>query len=499
MSTGGSGFVLFLSDGRLTCLSVCATLNSFAPRRGDSMRMKRGVIPSMSSHARRMTEGPIWKHIVVFALPVFLGSLFQQMYNVVDSLVVGNFLGSEALAAVGSSSSQIFLLTGLFQGIFIGAGVVVSRYWGAQDDESVSLAVHTSVAFGILAGLILTVVGVTCAPVILRWMGTPAEVLPLSLTYFRVYFGGVLSVVMYNTANGIFNALGDSRHPLYYLIVSSILNVALDLLFVGWLGFGVAGAAVATVISQSVSALLGLYRLSQATEAYRIRPSRIRLNLGMTRQILRMGIPSGVQNSIISLANLVVQSHINAFGALAMAGCGAYTKIEGFGFLPITSFAIAMTTFIGQNLGAKQYDRAKKGAAFGIVSCMLLAELVGVGINVFAPRLIGLFDQNPDVIAVGVTQARTVTLFYFLLACSHGIAGVLRGAGRAIIPMLVMLVCWCLIRVSYITIVTPIVGNIQSIFWAYPLTWTLSSICFLVYLFKADWVHAYAKAHPENA
>ena len=260
----------------------------------------------MSSHALRMTEGPIWKHIVVFALPVFLGSLFQQMYNVVDSLVVGNFLGSEALAAVGSSSSLIFLLTGLFQCIFIGAGVVVSRYWGALDDENVSLAVHTSVAFGILAGLILTVLGVACAPVILRWMGTPAEVLPLSLTYFRVYFGGVLSVVMYNTANGIFNALGDSRHPLYYLIISSILNVALDLLFVGLLGFGVAGAAVATVISQSVSALLGLYRLSQATEAYRIRPSRIRLNLGMTRQILRMGIPSGVQNSIISLANLVV-------------------------------------------------------------------------------------------------------------------------------------------------------------------------------------------------
>lgn len=444
----------------------------------------------MKDHARRMTEGPIWKHILFFALPIFWGSLFQQMYNVVDSLVVGNALGSEALAAVGSSSSLIFLMTGLFQGTFIGAGVVVSRYWGAQDDEYVSMAVHTAVAFAMLSGLTLTALGIVFAPVILRWMGTPEDVLPLSLTYFRFYFSGVLATVMYNSTNGIFNAVGDSRHPLYYLIISSITNVVLDLLFVCVFGFGVAGAAVATVISQAVSALLGLIRLSRSRECFRLIPSKIRLHGDMLRQILRMGIPSGVQNSIISLANLVVQSHINAFGALAMAGCGAYSKIEGFGFLPITSFSMAMTTFIGQNLGAGEHRRARQGARFGVLSCLVLAELVGVGINLLAPTLISAFDANPEVVAFGVMQARTVTLFYFLLAFSHGISGVLRGAGRAVVPMMVMLVCWCLIRVSYIVLVTPLAGTIRAVFWAYPLTWCLSTVCFAVYYLKVDWTRA---------
>ena len=441
----------------------------------------------MKDHARRMTEGPIWKHILFFALPIFWGSLFQQLYNVVDSLVVGNALGSEALAAVGSSGSLIFLMTGLFQGTFMGAGVVVSRYWGAQEDEDVSQAVHTAVAFALLSGLTLTVLGIVFAPTVLRWMGTPEDVMPLSLTYFRFYFSGVLATVMYNSTNGIFNAVGDSRHPLYYLIISSVTNVVLDLLFVCVFGFGVAGAAVATVISQAVSAALGLIRLSRSDKCFRLIPSKIRLHGDMLRQILRLGIPSGIQNSIISLANLVVQSHINAFGALAMAGCGAYAKIEGFGFLPITSFSMAMTTFVGQNLGAGEQRRARQGARFGVLSCLLLAELIGVGINLLSPVLIRAFDANPEVVAYGVLQARTVTLFYFLLAFSHGISGVLRGAGRAVVPMTVMLVCWCLIRVSYIVFITPLAGTIRAVFWAYPLTWGLSSICFAIYYFRADW------------
>ena len=449
----------------------------------------------MASHARRMTEGSIPRHIISFALPLFFGNLFQQLYNVIDSLVVGNFLGSEALAAVGSSANMIFLMTGLFHGVFIGAGVVVSRYYGARDQENLSLAVHTTVAFGIIAGLLLTVGGITLAPVILRWMGTPDSVLPLSISYFRVYFCGALASVLYSTFNGIFNAVGDSKHPLYYLIISSLLNVVLDLLFVGGFGWGVSGAAFATVLSQATSAMLGLIRLIRVQDVFRLMPRRIRLNLSMLRQILHMGVPAGIQNSITSLANLVVQSHINAFGALAMAGCGAYSKIEGFAFLPITSFSMATTTFVGQNLGAEKHARARKGAAFGVLSCVILAELIGIGIYTFSPVLISFFDRNPEVIAFGVSQARTVTLFYFLLAISHGIAGVLRGAGRSIIPMFVMMICWCLIRVSYIVVATPIIGTIQSIFWAYPLTWSLSSICFLTYFFKSDWVHAYSKSN----
>ncbi len=441
-----------------------------------------------------MTEGSAWRHIVRFALPVLWGNLFQQLYNVVDSLVVGNVLGSEALAAVGSSGSLIFLLVGLFSGIFTGASVVISRSYGARDEASLRTAVHTTVAFGVTAGVIITAVGVALSPQMLMWMGTPQNVLPKSIAYFRTYFSGVVFVVLYNTAAGIFQAVGDSRHPLYYLILSSVLNVALDVLFVAGFHMDVEGAALATVISQAVSAGLGLYRLCHTTGAYRVWPRRVRFDGFMLKQLLVMGLPSGLQNSIISIANVVVQSSINLYGAMAMAGCGSYSKIEGFAFLPISSFALALSTFVGQNLGAGEHARARRGARFGILCCMVLAQLVGVVINLCAPALIALFNADPQVIAYGVLQARTVTLFYFLLAFSHAVAGVMRGAGRAIVPMVVMLVCWCLIRVSYIMLVARASGNIQMVFWAYPLTWSLSSILFFFYYVKADWPH-YLEQH----
>lgn len=443
----------------------------------------------MPQRSTLMTEGSAWKHIVRFAFPLFLGNLFQQLYNVVDSLVVGNFLGADALAAVGSSSNIIFLLVGLFNGIFTGASVVISRLFGARDEAGVSRAVHTTVAFGLVSGAIMTVLGVCLVPQILVWMGTPESVMPNSVLYFRIYFFGVIFVVLYNTANGIFQAVGDSRHPLYYLILSSFINVVLDLLFVAGFGMGVDGAAYATVISQAVSAILGLRRLMHTTGCFRIFPRRVRFHLPMLRQVLSMGIPSGIQNSIISIANVVVQSSINLYGATAMAGCGAYAKIGDFAFLPITSFALALSTFVGQNLGAKQYDRARQGARFGILTSMVLAEIIGVLIYTFAPFLVGLFGSDPQVIAYGTLQARTITLFYFLLSFSHAVSGVMRGAGRAVVPMLVMMVCWCIIRVAYITLIARASGHIQLVFWAYPITWTLSSLCFFFYYVKADWPH----------
>ncbi len=440
-----------------------------------------------------MTEGPIWKKIVLFALPIMWGNLFQQLYNIVDSLIVGNFLGKDALAAVSSSGSIIFLLVGLFSGIFIGAGVVISRYYGAKDYKNMSLAIHTSIAFALISGVILTVVGILLVPLLLQLMKTPESVLPNSILYFRIYFGGVMAVILYNTSSGIFQAVGDSKHPLYYLIISSITNVVLDLLFVAVLDMGIAGAGYATVISQCISALLGFIRLSRLDTVYRVNWHKITLNPAMLKQILSMGIPSGLQNSIISIANIVVQSNINAFGAMAVAGCGAYSRIEGFGFLPITSFALSMTTFIGQNLGAKKYDRAKKGSIFGIFATTILAELVGLLIYWLAPLLISGFSRVPEVIEYGTLQARTVALFYFLLAFSHCIAGILRGAGRSLIPMLVMLLCWCIIRITYVSIITQFVLGIKVVFWAYPITWTLSSLCFLLYYLKADWLHYYDK------
>ncbi|MDD6176069.1 MAG: MATE family efflux transporter [Firmicutes bacterium] len=452
----------------------------------------------MEQSSTRMTQGSVRKTIVRFALPVFWGNLFQQLYNVVDSLVVGNYLGSDALAAVGSSGSLIFLLVGLFSGIFVGAGVVISRYYGAKDDERVAKAIHTTVAFALAAGALLTAAGVFLTPQILRLMDTPDSVLPNSILYFRIYFAGIMSVVLYNTASGIFQAVGDSRHPLYYLIISSGLNIALDLLFVAVFRWGIGGAALATVFSQSVSAFLGFFRLCRIRTEYRVVPKKIRFHGDMLKQVLQMGIPSGLQNSVIALANLVVQSNINAFGAKAVAGCGAYAKIEGFGFLPITSFALALTTFIGQNLGAGEIQRAKKGARFGILTCIVLAELVGVTICLLAPYLVSAFNDDPEVIAFGSLQAHTVTLFYFLLAFSHCIAGILRGAGKSVVPMIVMLVCWCAVRIAYITLIARSTGQIRFIFWAYPFTWSLSSVCFLIYYLKSDWLHAFERTRPRN-
>lgn len=441
----------------------------------------------MAHTTEPMTQGPIWKRITYFALPILLGNLFQQMYNTADSLIVGNFLGKNALAAVSSTGSLIFMLIGFLSGIAIGAGVVISRYFGGNKLEEMSQAVHTTVAFGLVAGVVMTAVGVGLSPQILRWMDTPENVMYNSQLYLSIYFMGSLGSVMYNVCVGIMQAVGDSRHPLYYLIVSSVVNVVLDLFFIAVLGMGVDGAAWATIIAQYVSAIMCLWRLLRVKDSYRVELRKIRFHWDMLKRVVRFGLPSGVQNSIIAIANVVVQSNINHFGDAAMAGVGAYSKIEGFGFLPITSFTMAMTTFVGQNLGAGQIERTKRGARFGTITSVLLAELIGVAVFIFAPQLIATFDTSPDVIAYGVDKARTSVLFYCLLAFSHAMASILRGAGKAVVPMFVMMICWCIIRVSFLAIAVPLTGSIQMVYWVYPLTWFLSSVTFLWYYRRIDW------------
>ena len=444
-----------------------------------------------SNGAILMTEGPIGKKIILFAIPLFWGNLFQQLYNTADSLIVGNFLGSDALAAVSSSSNLIFLMVGFFNGVFMGSGVVVARNYGAKRYEKLSKAVHTAFALALVAGVLLTVIGMVLSPILLRLMGTPEDVMPNSVAYFKTYFLGSIGFVLYNCMVGILQSVGDSRHPLVYLIVSSIVNVVLDLVFIGVFHMGVEGAAYATVIAQFLSAFLCLIHLTRVDAEYRLTLSKVGFDMETLGLILKYGLPSGIQNSIISLANVVVQSNINAFGKMAMAGSGSYSKIEGFGFLPINCFTMSLTTFISQNLGAKEYDRAQKGAKFGIMCSAGLAELLGILIFIFAPMLIGMFDSTPEVIAYGVTHARTVTLFYCLLAFSHCCAAILRGAGRAAIPMYIMLGVWCVLRITYITVIVRIVPAIGAIFWAYPLTWGISSILFLIYLLKSDWLYSF--------
>lgn len=444
---------------------------------------------SQSISSTSMTEGSIWKKITFFAFPLFMSSLFQQLYNVADSLIVGNFLGSDALAAVSSSGSVIFLMIGFFNGLSAGAGVVVARYYGSKDKEKLQKSIHTTLALGIICALFLTVIGVFLTPQILVWMDTPKDILPNSIVYLRIYFLGSLGFVLYNNCVSIFQAVGDSYHPLIYLIVSSVTNILLDILFIAVLKLGVGSAACATVISEFISCILCIHKLSKSPAEYRVSLKKIRFHKSVLTLIVSNGLPAGFQNSIISFANVIVQSTINSFGKMAVAGCGSYSKIEGFGFLPITCFSLALTTFISQNLGAKKYDRVKKGAIFAIPCAVLLAEFVGICIYILAPVLISAFNSDPNVVAYGVAQARTVTLFYFLLSLSHCLAGILRGAGRSTVPMLVMMICWCVIRVTYIVIAVRIKPVIETVFWAYPITWGLSSIVFLIYFLKVDWMH----------
>ena len=441
-----------------------------------------------------LTEGSIWKGMALFALPVFLGNLFQQLYNAFDAWCVGNYIGDTALAAVSSSGSLIFMMVSFFNGVAMGAGVIIAREFGAKQYDNMDKAIHTSIAFGMAAGTALTVVGVVFTPLILQWMRTPADVLPQSVVYFRYYFYGTIFTVMYNIFVGILHAVGDSKHPLYYLIFSTFLNIALDMLFVAGLGFGVGSAAIATTVSQGVSALLCFRHLLRIDAPYRVRWKKICFHKESLVEIIRYGLPSGVQNSVIAIANVVVQTNINSFGAAAIAGCGSYSKMEGFTFLPVTCFSQALSTFVGQNLGAGQYGRVKKGVAFGVVCSCGMAEIIGILSYVFAPQLIGFFSDSAEAIAFGTRHMRVICLFYFLLSFSHCIAGVMRGAGKATVPMFTMLACWCLLRVTYISVAMRFVNQLTTVSWAYPITWTCSSIIFLIYFLKADWMHAFDKA-----
>lgn len=438
-----------------------------------------------------MTTGSIWKCMVSFAIPVFIGHLFQQLYNTADSIIVGNFVGKEALAAVSSSGNLIFMMTGFFMGLCMGAGVIISRYLGARDFEKMQKTIHTAVAFALCCGATLSVLGLWLAPKLLVLMKTPENVLPLSITYFRIFFFGSFFSLTYNVCAGILQAVGDSKSPLKFLIIASITNIILDLVFVGVFRWGVAGAAAATVISQMLSAVMGFRKLVKSEGYYKLHLNKIRFDLSRLKEILHQGIPSGINNSIISIANVVVQSNINAFGDTAMAGCGSYSKIEGFIFIPIMSFAMAITTFIGQNLGAGNHERALKGSRFGILAAVVSAEILGVILWLTCPWVIPLFNDDPAVVAIGVNQMRTESLFFFTLAFAHAVSAVMRGAGRAKMPMYTMLLCWCIIRVTYITVAVKFFPVIETVYWAYPLTWFLSCIIFAFYYFKGNWLHTF--------
>ncbi|MCR5656543.1 MAG: MATE family efflux transporter [Butyrivibrio sp.] len=435
-----------------------------------------------------MTKGSITKNLVLFAIPLFFGQLLQQLYNVVDSVVVGNVLGKEALAAVSTTGNIIFLMVGFINGLFMGNSVIIGKSYGAKDKKAVEVATHTGISFAIIMGLAMTVFGFFFTPVLLKWMGTPADVMQNSVLYFKIYFLGGLGNILYSACCGVFQAMGDSKRPLYYLAASTVINTILDIVFVKFLGFGIGGAALATVIAQFVSAILAFVKLTRVDGPHRIYLKKLKIDRNVLAKELQIGFPTGIQNSVIAIGNVVVQSNINAFGSVAMAGCGSYFKLEGFVFLPITCMCMALTTFVSQNLGAGETKRVRKGSVIGSIIGVGCAEIIGVIVFIGVPIFLRMFSSEPEVIAIGTAQARTESLFYCLLALSHCLAGVYRGAGKTTVPMIVMLSSWCLLRITYITIIVKLIPVINVIFWAYPLTWSVSTIVFIIYYFKGKWI-----------
>ena len=435
-----------------------------------------------------MTEGSIWKKLLMYSIPLILGNLFQQLYNTVDSIIVGNYIGSEALAAVGSSGSIINLLIGFCVGASAGAGVVIAQFFGAQDKEGVRKAVHTTLAIAIAAGVVMTVVGILLVPFLLRAMGTPEEVFGQAVTYLQVYFGGIFFSVIYNMSAGILNAVGNSRRSLIYLMIAAVSNIFLDLLLVVVLKMGIVGAALATDISQLLSCIFILLFLTRSQEIYRVRLREIRFYERMPSKIIKIGLPTGIQHVVISFSNVLVQSSVNSFGAAAMAGFAAYIKIDGFNILPVMSFSTAATTFTGQNIGAGKYDRVKRGMYVSLAMGIIYTIATGILLLIFAPQVIGVFTDNQEVVTYGVYIMKFFCPFYWSLAILHVLSGTIRGTGHTLEPMLVILFSLCVFRVIWITAALSIAHQFSYVMVVYPLSWMIGMILILLYAWKGRWM-----------
>lgn len=439
----------------------------------------------MKENRGLMTEGVIWKQLLLFALPLLLGNLFQQFYNTVDSIVVGNYIGANALASVGASTPIVNLMVGMFTGLGTGAGVVIAQFFGAKDHKGVHDGVHTTIALCIVSGLVMAVVGVALSPTILRLLDTPAEIMEGSVTYLQIYFMGVMALMIYNMGSGILRAVGDSRTPLYFLMVSSVVNILLDLLFVIKVQMGVAGVAWATLIAQAISACLVLIRLMTSTESYKLILKDIRFHKKVLLETIRIGLPGGIQNAVISFSNLIVQYNINSFGAAAVAGCSAYTKIDGFAILPVMSFSMAITTFTGQNIGAKNYDRVRKGAKTCLVIALAVTLTLSGGLYLFGEKLLRVFSSDQQVLSYAVQMMHFLVPGYVCLAVAHTYCGVVRGAGISMVPMLALVGNMCVLRVIWISLAMPVFHNIIVVFLGYSLTWLTSALTMVIYYHRS--------------
>ena len=435
-----------------------------------------------SRSAVKLTEGVIWKQLLLFFFPIVLGTFFQQLYNTADVVVVGQFVGKEALAAVGGSSGQIVnFVVGFFVGLSSGATVIIAQFYGAHDREELNKTLHTALAFSIAGGLLITVLGIVLAPSLLRMMNTPEEIIPDSVAYLRIYFSGILFVFIYNIGSGILRAVGDSKRPLYFLIVCCIINIVLDVVFVAGFGMGVAGAALATLIAQAVSAVLVIWALARSKDIFRMEVKRIRFHARPLRMILWIGLPAGLQSVLYSLSNIVIQTSLNAFGTDTMAAWSSLGKLDAFYWMVSSAFGIAITTFVGQCYGAGKYKRMRKSVRVCFGMAMVTAILISALLLLFGKYVFRVFTGDQEVIRIGVQMLNMMAPSYFIYVFIEIFSGALRGRGDVIIPMILTCGGVCGLRVLWIMLAVPVSPSIFTIILSYPITWVVTAILFIIY------------------
>lgn len=440
------------------------------------------------SQNRRITEGVIWKQLLTFFFPILLGSFFQQMYNTVDTIIVGRFVGTTALAAVGASGPILSLINGFFIGVSSGATVILSQFYGANDREGVTQSLHTGIALALTLGVLISLLGVVFAPQILRLIGTPETCFADAVRYCRIYFSGAVASMLYNMGAGILRAMGDSRRPMVFLIICCVVNIVTDLIFVCLLRLGVAGAGIATILSQIISAVLVLRVLGKLPDEERLIPGKIRFHGKLLANILKIGIPAGIQLMMFDLSNLIVQSSINSFGDAAIAAWTAFGKTDGLTWQISGAFGVSVTTFVGQNFGAQKYDRVRRsvwvcmGLSIAIVGSLSLFEFI------FRRFILGIYTVDPEVIEIGAHMMACIVLFNPVFMPIEVFAGTMRGTGYALLPTVVMCVCVCLFRVLWVTLVVSRFHTIAVLCMAYPISWILCAGIFAIAYFRGNWL-----------
>lgn len=433
-----------------------------------------------------LTEGPIFKGLLLFSVPLLLSNLFQQLYNSVDSAVVGSYAGDTALAAVGSTAALINLIIGFFMGISTGANILYAMHYGAGDRQGLKKLISSAMLLSIICGIVLSVAGALGAETMLRWMGTPEDVLPLSTSYLRIFMAGTVVNLVYNVGAGMIRAEGDSVRPLIYLVIGGVTNLILDFVLVAWLGMGAAGAALATVIAQLVSAVLVVIRLTRLPEDYRLRPLKMRMTGLTVWDITRISVPCGLQGSMFAISNLLVQSKINSFGSIAMAGVAAYSKIDGFIYMPLMALCLAVSTYVGQNIGAGKLERVQKGIKTCLLMSLVTAVTLGTAVMLLGESVVGIFTKTPEAQAYAMTQMRFLAPFVWMFVFSDILGGAVRGAGSTTAVTIISALSICVFRILWLTLLLPVYNDIRVLFLCYPISWAISSLATVIYYFKGS-------------